>query len=245
MKNLDFNKVKRIAAMSLTEQGKKLYTYPIVFAFVFVFMGIFLNIDEEFNPCNMLQNSLATMIIMYTIMPMGATMKKFISDDHPNSIMMLPATNLEKYAAMIAAVIVQFLMWFLICLVVCLIVLFVVNSMIMHSDTDILTSCIAGDLSSAFVFISIFMFISSMIGMWKLAGHVSVNRRYAVYVCVVLAFILYFPAFIWLTDLGISVFGKSISAEVFGMTIYPLMISVAALFWGYSLFKDIESDTYR
>ena len=228
MNKINFDKVKQITGMVLGEQGRTLYVTPIIAAIVLVLVFVFM----ENNYADVIENVIRFSIPMSLIIPTVVVIQKFIGERPVQRIITLPASNLDKYTAMLFAIVTQSVLWFVLTLVTNVVLLLIASSIFYGIEASVVLSLIFDIMYLRFIIPM--MFIAALVGWGKIAARTALSCRIVDYVLIALSFVGYLimlPIFI----------NQNAMAVVVSLTIYSFVVMILAIVRSYYNFKKIIS----
>ena len=228
MNKINIDKVKQIAGMVLGEQGKTLYASPVIATIVLVLVFVFM----ENNYADVIEDVIRFSIPMSLIIPTVVVIQKFIGERPVQRIITLPASNLDKYTAMLVAIVTQSVLWFVLTLVTNVVLLLIASSIFYGIEASVVLSLIFDIMYLRFIIPM--MFIAALVGWGKIAARTALSCRIVDYVLIALSFVGYLimlPIFI----------NQNAMAVVVSLTIYSFVVMILATIRSYFNFKKIIS----
>lgn len=230
MNKINIDKVKQITGIVLGEQGKTLYITPIISAIALLLFSAFI----ENNHADVIEDVIKFSIPMSLFVPTVVIIQKFTSDRPLQRIITLPASNLDKYTAMLVAIVIQSVLWFVIALVTNVVLLLIACSVLYGIETS---SVLAVIIDTKFLLQIIpMMFMAALVGWGKIASRTALSRRVVDYVLIALSFVVY------LIMLMLVIFiNQNVMAVFVSLTIYSFVVMILAIIRSYYNFKKIIS----
>ena len=230
MNKVNIDKVKQITGMVLGEQGRTLYVTPIIAAISLIFVLAFI----ENNHVVVIEDVMKFGLPMSMFIPTLLIIQKFVSDSQVQRIITIPASNLDKYTAMLVAIVIQSVLWFVIMLVTDVVLLSVACSVLYGIETS---SVLAVIIDTKFLLQIIpMMFMAALVGWGKIAARTALSRRVVDYVLIALSFVVYL-----ILIMLVIFINQNVIAVVVSLTIYSFVVMILAIIRSYYNFKKIIS----
>ena len=230
MNKINFDKVKQIAGIVFSEQGKTLYVTPIISAIALMLFFAFI----ENNHADVIEDVIKFGIPMSMFIPTVVIIQKFIGDRPLQRIITLPASNLDKYTAMLVAIVIQSVLWFVITLVTNVVLLLIACSIFYGIEASVVLELIFDIMNLRFMIPM--MFIAALVGWGKIAARTALSRRVVDYVLISLSFVGYMIMLMLLIFIN-----QNAMAVVVSLTIYSFVVMILATIRSYYNFKKIIS----
>ena len=232
MKNIQWNNVRMIIGTMLVEKTRALFVTPLVYSLALVIIMNF--IDNSFS--RLAEDCTMFTIPLSMIMPTIFVIQKFVGESQLQQTIAIPASNPDKYTAMISLIIIQSFIWLAVMFISDIVFLLIISNIIYGAEPSAVLSVIFDTKYLLQIIPMIYM--TSLVGWWKIASRTTSGRRYADYVTVVMSFIIYLfmvPMF--------YTFGRT--AMFAAITIYSLLVIIFALVRSYHNFKRIITNVNK
>ncbi len=227
MSNVNWNKVKSVTETVLGEEGRAVYIMPVVYSLAIVLVTTF--IDNQYS--DMIEDSISFTIALSMIIPTILIIEKFVGSSRLQHIITLPASNIDKYAAMILAIALKSVIWLAVMLVTDIVFLLIISHIIYGTGYSSVLGLI---FDTKYIrFILPMMYIASLVGWLKIAYRTGVTNRYVEYVLAVISSVLYLLILPVMSDYGYT-------AVVLALNVYSILIIILAVVRSYNNFKIIR-----